>query len=372
MFGCASHSLNTKGNDATSISAMAGNMLRRDSIEMDSLKKREKLENWNREMASFDTLQEMIGKAVSKKILYNLYEFHSVILKEPFNTDSALAKLFPGNYYKFSEDDMDTVKMELWSCKACAKYTFFGWGSDSAGDIFPYRDSNDTRAEDTILIKDNGKRSIIISFGTNYFEGDILRTGRTRSAFLGLALFTEENNKWVLKAFNPGIGFYGMFQQVPTVHAFKFSTGNIGCYIGNTYGTPGDEYNTDGYIFAVLGNTFKIVLEQKKVVRGNTPRNTWDSWQDLDSSQLNKTFPDIIMTTEGDYLKADFDSTYGDDTTSVLSALKPYILAHKDNFDFTVKARYTFTGEKYKLLKESVTTTPHSDSTDDKNFKAHW
>jgi hypothetical protein len=308
---------------------------------------------------------------VQKKIPYDLYTFRNVILQEPFSADSALKKLFLGNYYKLWTSNTDSISFEAWSCKRCTKHTFFGWESDSAGDVFPFKDSNETRVADTVLIMDNGKRNIIVSFGTRICDGDFFRTGRFNSAFMGLALFTEENNKWVLKAFNPAIGYYGMFQTVPQIHPFKYSSGNVGCYIGECTGGSGGPYFTKAYVFSVSGNTFKIVLEREDVAREDTRRNTWDSKQQIDSSQLNKKFPDIIITTYGDYLKADFDSTYGDDTSSALALVKP-LTKQMDNFDFTIKARYTFTGEKYKSLKETIVTSPHKVTEYEKNFRPSW
>ena len=308
---------------------------------------------------------------VQKNIPYNLYAFRSIKLQEPFSADSALKKLFPGNYYKLWTSNTDSISFEAWSSRASTKHTFHGWESDSAGDIFPFKDSNETRVSDTLLMVDNGKRNIIVSFGTRICDGDFFRTGRFISAFMGLALFTEENNKWVLKAFNPAIGYYGMFQTVPKTHPFKFNSGNLGCYIGECTGGSGGPYFTKAYVFAISGNTFKIVLVREDVVRGDTRRNTWDSEQQIDSSQLNKKFPDIIITTYGDYLKADFDSTYGDDTSSALAAIIP-LTKHMDNFDFTIKARYIFVQDKYVPVKETVVTSPHKETEEEKNFHPSW
>ncbi|HXP51200.1 MAG TPA: hypothetical protein VN922_14675, partial [Bacteroidia bacterium] len=288
------------------------------------------------------------------KIKYNLYTFHPCTLGEPFSADSALKKLYPGNYYKLLTDkDYRPSVFEAWSCKASARHRFHGWADDdSNGVVFPLPDSNETQIRDTLLFTySSGQRNILISFATTDFETDFIGMGRFEGAFMGLALFTEENNKWNLKAFNPAIGYYGMFQHLPHMSLFEFSKGNMGCYIGNMeQGAGGPDY-IDAFVFAVSGNTFKVVLEQGAVARGNRPRDCWDTYMAVDSTQLAKPFPDLKLTTKGDYLKSGFTDDDGEDTSATLPAIKS-IIKHKDNFDFTITSHYTFAGNSYKFVSE--------------------
>jgi hypothetical protein len=309
------------------------------------------------------------------KIGYNLFDFHNVSLSEPFNCDSALKKLYPGNYYRLRTNVYkdSVVVFEAWSCRECLKHKFHGWCDENDTDEeFPLRDSNETQIGDTCsFILNDGKRGIIMSFATTYFEEDFIGTGRCSGVFMGLALFTEENKRWNLKAFNPAIGYFGMFQNPPRIHIFKFNQNNIGCYIGNMEQAGGGPDYIDAYIFGVFNNTFKIVLEKACVSRGNRQRDIWDTYLGRDSNQLTTRFPDLILITKGDYLKSGFDADDGEDTSETLGSIKK-IIRHLDNFDFTIISRYTFSGESYKFVKESVETKPHKENTMAKDFKTSW
>src|SRR6185312_10269443 len=198
LWGCGTHSSNIKEATANDVKTSATNLFRKDSLLMDSIRKHPV--NTVVEKDPLDT------PILTKNIRYNLFSFHDVTLQETFSADSALTKLFPGSYYKLWRNDSDSIVFEAWRCKTCTRKIFQGWATDSLGERFPYPDSNETQPRDTLLFKVNGKRSIIMSFCTTYLEEDFIGMGRMSSAFLGLALFTEENNKWVLKAFNPAIG----------------------------------------------------------------------------------------------------------------------------------------------------------------------
>lgn len=355
----------TSSNEVTSkdVKTSAANLFRRDSILMDSIRKHPV--NTTPEKDLMDT------PILTKNIRYNLFSFHNVTLSEPFSVDSALTKLFPGSYYKLWRNGSDSVVFEGWRCKSCTKLVEHGWESDDTVDIFPYPDSNETQIVDTLLFTCDGKRNIIMSFNTSEFQTDYIGCGRTTCAFLGLALFTEEGKKWILKAFTPAVGYYGMFQQVPKIELFRYSSGNVGCYIGNSYGSGGGPYFSDAYFFGVIGNTFKVVLEKDNVCRSNVPADAWDTYQQIDSTQFNKQFPDILFSTSGDYSKDGFDIYGGDDTSETPDAIKQLIRS-SDTFDFDIKARYTFNGIKYKLAKQTVTTSPYKPMVDDSNFRAHW
>jgi hypothetical protein len=311
---------------------------------------------------------------IPAKIKYNLYSFHPLSIGEPFSVDVALRKLYPGNYYKLWTDKMpDSCVFEAWSCRACTKQVFHGWADDdSNGVVFPLNDSNETQIRDTLLyINEKGQRSILMSFSTTLFEPDLMGIGRFEGAFMGLALFTEENNQWNLKAFNPAIGYYGMFQDLPHMSLFKFSKENVGCYIGRMQQGGGGPDYIDAFVFAISGNTFKVVLEQGMVARGNRARDCWDTYMTVDSTQMTKPFPDLTLVTKGDYLKSGFEADDGEDTSVTLGEIKN-IIKHKDNFDFTITSHYTFVGDSYKFVSEDVSTGPHKEGTDEKDFKPFW
>jgi hypothetical protein len=313
---------------------------------------------------------------IPKKIHYNLYDFHSVTLGEPFNCDSALIKLYPGNYYKFWKNSTDSVVFEAWSCKSCTRHRFRADPGDPGYyKVFPLRDSNETQIGDTILFIDSaGKRSIIISFGTTEFEDDFIGMGNGDGPFMGLALFTEENHTWQLKAFNPGIGCYGSYQVLPDIHPFKFGKNSIGCYLGNPNQGAGSPMYVDLYMFGVFDSTFKTILTRESACRGNRDRNIWDVLISVDSTKTSNGLADLTLTTDGDYsstyVDLGDDENYGPEVA--LKEVKPYT-KHKNNFNFTIKSHYIFLGSQYKLVNEDVTTRPYKTNLAEKGLtKYYW
>ncbi|HVA99205.1 MAG TPA: hypothetical protein VNG53_09950, partial [Bacteroidia bacterium] len=108
----------------------------------------------------------LANSIVPSKIKFNFFALRKIVLKEPFSSEEALQKLFPGHYYKLEVPyaDKDTISLVAWSCPDCPKHKFFGYFSDDSLEIFPLKDSNETRIADTLQFKDdNGKRNIILS-----------------------------------------------------------------------------------------------------------------------------------------------------------------------------------------------------------------
>ncbi len=310
----------------------------------------------------------------TKRIRYNLYNFHEVSIAGPFNLDSALIKLYPGNYYKLWKSFNDSVVFEAWSCKACTKHIFKQACDPDWEERFPYPDSNETQVGDTILFTDaNGRRSIIISFQTTYFEEDFIGMGNGDGPFMGLALFIEENNSWLLKAFNPAIGCFGSYETIPDIHALILGQHRIGCYIGNINQGAGSPAYITAYVFGVIDTTFKNILVRDNTCRGNRDRNVWDAIISVDTSKTSNGFPDLIFTTKGDYSTTYIDPMDdGNDAAEVaLDIIKP-IGKRKDNFDFTIKSRYTFADSKYNLVKENVATKPHKEDIAKKGFRKYF
>ncbi len=313
----------------------------------------------------------------TKKIRYNLYDFHEVSIAGPFNLDSALIKLYPGNYYKLWKSFNDSVVFEAWYCKACPIHKFKQACEPDWEVTFPLPDKNETQIGDTILFIDSGgKRSIIISFQTTEFEEDFFGMGNGDGGFMGLALFTEENKGWKLKAFNPAVGCYGSYQTIPNIHPIRFGKDNFGCYIGNMSQGAGSPAYITTYLFGVFDHTFKNILVRDNTCRGNRDRNVWDAVIAVDSSKISNGFPDVLFTTEGDYSSTYIDPMdEGQDAIAAadiaLKVIKPYI-KHKSNFDFTIKSIYTFSGKNYKLVKENVSTRPHNKGSEKKGFTKYY
>lgn len=310
---------------------------------------------------------------VTGTIKYNLFTFHPATISGQFNLDSALIKLYPGHYYKLWTDDTDSVVFEAWRCWPWVKHVFHGPFNcdEDPVEIFPLRDNNETQIRDSDLVTDNGKRSIIVSFCNTEFEEDFVGMGRCEGAFMGLAIFTEDSSKWRLTAFNPAIGYYGYFQEIPWVGGVKYSKGNVGCWFEEIQGGSSGPYYGDIYLVRQDRQGLEIILKKKETRRDDRPRNVWSTVFQMDSTQGDKEFPDVIFTTKGDYYSKGYDATFNDDTVDAPNEIWP-ITKKKDNFDYTIITRYTFENGKYKYVSEKITTRHHVVTEAEKNFKYSW
>jgi hypothetical protein len=289
---------------------------------------------------------------------YDIFKQPILLLDDPFNLDSALKGLFPGHYYKFPlpVDKTDTITLEAWSCAASHPEQFNGWDS---GDIqmFPLKDSNETRFVDTLqYIDDDGEKNIFISFSTTAFTTDFIGVGRFTGAILGLAQFTYENNKWCLKTFSPAIGYYGAFQTIPKIHLLKLGKNNYGCYIENSNGPAGGPFYSDDYVFGIVNNKIKVLL----TILG-AAKSQGDSFTEWDSRFLHKKndslniFPELQVEIKGTDTQRKKIDDYDDITTDLPSTVKQ-IVNPKSNFSFTILTSYKYIDGAYKFENQEIKT----------------
>ena len=271
-------------------------------------------------------------------------------LNKPFNKVRALYGLIPGRRYHVSQyENNDTVDLIVWKSNDYTRKKFAGWFLNLPEEDFPYKGGNITEPRDTLMFKDDsGKRNIILSFASHFLRPiEDLSNGRYSCVMMGLAWFKEENNKWVLKHFTPGIGCYGAFQSTPELHLIKLGTNNYACYILNSNGGPGQVYYSTLYLFAIVNGQFKIVLTEDAVERTNTMSSSWYPQLTTLKTNSDSVIRPLSLKLEGTFNRNIPDPEY-DTTDSPIELAKAII--GRDSFDFRVTRRFEFRNGKYRKV----------------------
>ncbi len=276
-----------------------------------------------------------------------------LLLDKPFDRVKAIRKLIPGRYYHIPdyEGSKDMLDLVVWKSKDYHKKRFAGWFLDEPPEIFPYTDGNITQAGQTLsFTDDSGKKNIIFSFATHHLSSvDDLGNGRYSCVMMGLAWFKEEDRKWSLKYFTPGIGCYGAFQTLPSMNLIKLGEHNYGVYILNSNGGPGQVYYSTLYLFAIVNGQFKIVLMEDAVERTNTMSSSWYPQLSLIKikSDSDNSFQPLSLRMDGNFNRNIPDPEY-DTTDSPIELAKAII--GRDSFDFRVTRRFEFNNGKYRKV----------------------
>jgi hypothetical protein len=288
----------------------------------------------------------------------------------PFNKVTALRCLFPGRYFCF-EADGKTVHQEFWTCPKCTKVkvpgtmdgqTAFVFENPGEPDVFPY-DGNSTITGDVLhYADDDGNACVIISFSTTQATiaaDETMFSGRFSCAVLGLARFVRIGNRWHLRGFEPSLGCYGAFRNLPAIHLIRFGRNNYGCYLLDFNGLIGDPYWGNLHIFGEVNGRFKEVLSVPDVRRTNSP----DSW----SEQIGKAdtsviplFGDLPLIIEGDYKKWSDTNNNKTPIANYIPVEIRKIIATRDSLHFRIRRVYRYKGDGYQLLQRKVTTTHKS------------
>jgi hypothetical protein len=296
------------------------------------------------------------GTIIPKAINFDLFKKRTISIDAPFVPDSALKILFPGNFYKLDDPihDGEFVSLEAWSSPDTKQKAYPAW-FDEMPQLFPLKDSNETRFGDTLLFTDEkGIKNILISFSTTEYTTDLIGCGRFTCAILGLAWFTEENEKWNLRTFSPALGCYGSFQQIPSLNLLKIGKNNYGCYVDNQNGGAGGPFYADSYVFGVVNGKFEVILHQIGTGRIYDGKTEWSS--DFVSTG-SANFPEIHCITKGTYSsKESFDEV--DDTSSTPMGIKQ-IIRTKEYFNFKITNRYSFENGKYVFKDFGTETFPY-------------
>ena len=279
--------------------------------------------------------------------------FRDVTLNDPINPDSALKKLFAGNYIKAKMYGEDTISIVLWKCSACNVDSMKGWYAELT-ELFPrqeYDGHNETIVtKSNRFVREDGTEFLLISFSTNGPSTDFIQSGRFNCGVLGLALFEKEISGWRLVAFDPGLGCFGSFGVARGVEIIKVGKSDYLFLEFSGNGGAGGPYYTYLHAFSAVGNEIHEVLEIDAFHRESVAFNIWQS-EIVVLDSLSESFSSLRVVTKGNY---DKDKGFvWDDPESVLF---PEVVAHisetgKEYFEFELVRDYRFDGSKYRETK---------------------
>lgn len=301
--------------------------------------------------AEFGVLYKAAG-IPPKKIKPAFYNPATLALNNPLSLADALATLYPGAFYRIPDPNVatDTFTLTEWNCPSCPSKLLNGW---IVGEKlrFPLADDNQTRWKDTLhFTDDSGRQNLFISFSTtaNQEGEDFIPSGRFSCAFMGLAWFMLQNNRWQLKAFSPVVGCFGAFQTLPPIRLIKLGAGNYGCMLMNANGGAGGPYFGDLHVFAPVKKQFHTVLSVNNAECANAGPSGWGS---VLTAVTAGTFGALTLVLDGKYRKADFDITGM--PRSVPAEIKA-AAAQQDSVVFKITRSYKFEKGKYAQKQVDV------------------
>jgi hypothetical protein len=269
-----------------------------------------------------------------------------------FSEDSALIKLFPGKFYKI-KDQGETYTFEAWKCLACKRKQFVGeWLGMS--DTFPRKEGNDTRVVGSLRYKGENGNDFILLATSSIELGSLILMGRFSCGVLGIAIFENVKDEWILRAFNSDIVCAGRFSSAPMPALLRSDCRVYACSISSSNGFAGGPYYGDLYVIGVTQPYLKELLHYSLAERGYDAKNEWSSkiYNGMDTSE---TLPDITITTKGHYGAYSFDYGYGGEIDSVV--IRNFLgdaIERKDSCDFVIKSRYHFSNGRFKQMSRKV------------------
>ncbi len=217
---------------------------------------------------------------------------------------------------------------------------------------------NVTEAADTLCFTDDsGKKHIIMSLATH---GNLdylidIRIGHFESVAMGLAWFTEQGDRWVLKNFNPCVGDHGANQTLPPLHLVRLGNNNFGCYIVDGTNAPGGVETDDLYVFGLVHGVPKLLLHEQDVNRKYTRISSRWSFELKPVKGSDSAFMPIDVVQQG------VNSKYGDedafDWADHPKGLSRQQLA-QDSLNFKIVRRFQFGNGRYKKVSDRVSVKP--------------
>lgn len=294
-------------------------------------------------------------KITPYKIKYDFFTPKDSTLKKPFRISEALKKLFPGHYYHLPipVNPSQIVTMEAWRCSSCPTHPFVNGYGDSI--VFPLQnEENITRVSQTLFYTSaQRKKNAIVAFESTGGLTGLIGCGRFSGAVLSLALFTEEDTVWKLKSFSPALGYFGSSQDLSEIKLLKLGKNCYGCYFEDGVGPGGGPFIYTTYIFGLVNNSFKLLLQDWGSAQANSFAN-WDAKYRINNTDT-ACFSDLSIIMKGWYDKRNYDSAQEDGATFP-DILKPF-LKRIDSLNFTIIDNYQFKNGEYVFTNETVRTT---------------
>ena len=280
-----------------------------------------------------------------------------LMIRGPFRKSEVLKQLLPGRYYHFNWPLDRKISLVAWQCTNCTSRRY-SRPEDDPG-IFPAHKEYMTLARDTLQYKDdNGVLHIIFSFETH--EGNSaedMYMGRYECAYMGLAVFAQSDSGWVLEHYTTALGCFGQFQYIPSIHLIKFGPDNFGCYFKNEDQGAGGPYYSNLYVFGIVDDSFKLLLNVDRVERGNRKSSVWNMKIKTMPDSSTSSFQPFKITMKGDVQKSDFVGADYDTISNVPAELQKSLI-DRDSLRFIIERRYTFKNGAYQMTgkKAAIST----------------
>lgn len=287
-----------------------------------------------------------------------------------FSVDSAMHLIFEKNYFHLPCDDFgnesetEILDVAVWKSQNFTLKTFHNsWSGDY--DSFPNSSNkiNETRANGDTIFSLNGKNYAIISTSTFTCEfPDFMRTGRFQQAFLGIALFeqkneektntknTNENNIWEFQFYNPAIGAYGSYSTASKPKIYQIGKNQLGVIVTSANGGAGGSFYGNLFVHSLDKKSSLLFLEDffSRMYDGKSEWGTVIKFENTN----NQEFADLVLTTEGHFLKASFVEAEEDINQMNLPKILQEKIKTTDDFDFKLQRTYVYKNKQYVLANE--------------------
>ncbi|MBO9727350.1 MAG: hypothetical protein J7623_01800 [Chitinophaga sp.] len=234
----------------------------------------------------------------------------SLLLKGPFNPQTALQQLFPGKHYRLT-DGKYVNEMINWECKTAKRKQYEDVNEDGLGG-FPYENGVATRLLDAMDFKDSsGMQYKVISFNHSEFDADGAQVSRFTGGLLGLAKFVLTDQGWNLRMFTPAIKAYGAFSNCPTPKSLQIGVDQYAFILKSSNGPAGGPYYGSYFMIAGINGAYQQVMAAYAVELTGGEEDgvvpcTWTSTYSVPASD-KKYFRDILVTTTGTASASDMD-----------------------------------------------------------------
>jgi hypothetical protein len=188
------------------------------------------------------------------------------------------------------------------------------------------------------------------------------RVGRFSPAFLGIALFEQKKETknnipsishsdiWEFQFYNPAIGAYGSYSTAPKPKIYQIGKNKLGVIVTDANGGAGGPFYGDLFIHS-LDKKSSLLFSEHFFNRKYGEKSSWYTTINFENTG-NQEFADLVLTTEGHFLKESFTEIDEDINQVNFPKTLQKKIKTEDNFDFKVKRTYRYQKGKYQLINE--------------------
>jgi hypothetical protein len=268
-----------------------------------------------------------------------------------FSATEALFKLFPGrHFYLTDEDDAKRYySAAVWMSPKMPRHWVKSEGIDH---WFPGKEGNFTKVYKAVPFKnDSGRQFVYVIFEHNPRTSmGALYVGAGCGADMGLALFAQQKEKWVLTHFSIYAGSSGNYTRLTAEPSIKkLGNNNYALELFSPVNGPGGPSSGESYLYAPMGHSINLVYSSQ-------PSAVWDfngrcsQWSSkLQPMPGNASFNDLNVIISGDYcLPSMAGGIYEDDTIGYTPQEVFFKTSYADSFGYKITKLYHFDGKKYR------------------------